>query len=98
MDTNGVITSSTLQQEVLITMVSTSLKWIILDLYAGPALGYRVASSSYDGLSGYDAYGNGVFFGVFAGGKILLQAEHGRFCGGWLQCSSLLKLGIAFKF
>ena len=67
-----------------------------LDLYAGPALGYRIASSSYDGI-GYDAYGSGVFFGAFAGAKYYFKPTLGVFAEVGYNASPL-KVGIAFKF
>ena len=67
-----------------------------LDLYAGPAIGYRIASSSYDGV-GYDAYGSGVFFGAFAGARYYFKPAMGVF-GEVGYNASPLKVGITFKF
>ena len=72
------------------------LKMDKLDLYAGPALGYRIASSSYDGV-GYDAYGSGVFFGAFAGARYYFKPNMGVFAEVGYNASPL-KVGITFKF
>jgi hypothetical protein len=72
------------------------LKMDNLDLYAGPALGFRIASSSYDGV-GYDAYGNGVFFGAFAGARYYFKPNLGVFAEVGYNAAAL-KAGIAFKF
>jgi hypothetical protein len=71
-----------------------------LDLYAGPALGYRVSSfSDPDGWSGSynDGYGSGVFFGVFAGARYYFKPTMGVFAEVGYNASPL-KAGIAFKF
>lgn len=72
------------------------LKLDNLDLYAGPALGYRVASSSYDGI-GHDAYGSGVFVGAFAGARYYFKPNLGVFAEVGYNAAAL-KAGIAFKF
>lgn len=71
-----------------------------LDLYAGPALGYRISSfSDPDGWSGLynDGYGSGVFFGVFAGARYYFKPNMGVFAEVGYNASPL-KAGIAFKF
>lgn len=71
-----------------------------LDLYAGPALGFRAASySSPSGYSGlYDnAYGSGVFFGAFAGARYYFKPNMGAFAEVGYNASPL-KVGITFKF
>lgn len=76
------------------------LKLDNLDLYAGPALGYRVSSfSDPDGWSGIynDGYGSGVFFGVFAGARYYFKPNMGVFAEVGYNASPL-KAGIAFKF
>lgn len=71
-----------------------------LDLYAGPALGYRISSySTPDGFSGIydDGYGSGVFFGVFAGARYYFKPNMGVFAEVGYNASPL-KAGITFKF
>ncbi|NIJ50883.1 hypothetical protein [Dyadobacter arcticus] len=71
-----------------------------LDLYAGPALGYRVSSfSDPDGYNGIydDGYGSGVFFGAFAGARYYFKPTMGVFAEVGYNASPL-KAGIAFKF
>lgn len=71
-----------------------------LDLYAGPALGYRVSSfSDPDGYNGFydDGYGSGVFFGAFAGARYYFKPTMGVFAEVGYNASPL-KAGIAFKF
>ncbi|WP_254561431.1 hypothetical protein [Dyadobacter diqingensis] len=76
------------------------LKMDNLDLYAGPAIGYRVSSfSDPDGYSGLydDGYGSGVFFGVFAGARYYFKPKMGVFAEVGYNASPF-KAGIAFKF
>ncbi|MHA4737346.1 hypothetical protein [Dyadobacter sp. MSC1_007] len=76
------------------------LKMDNLDLYAGPALGYRASSfSDPDGWSGSynDGYGSGVFFGVFAGARYYFKPNMGVFAEVGHN-AAFLKAGIAFKF
>lgn len=70
-----------------------------LDLYGGPSLGYRIATvSGPDGYAGYeDDYGDGVFFGVFAGAKYYFKPTMAAFAEVGYNASPL-KIGIAFKF
>lgn len=71
-----------------------------LDLYAGPALGYRVSSfSDPDGFSGLynDGYGSGVFFGVFAGARYYFKPNMAAFAEVGYNAAPV-KLGISFKF
>jgi hypothetical protein len=76
------------------------LKMDNLDLYAGPAIGYRVSSfSDPDGFSGSynDGYGSGVFFGVFAGARYYFKPNMGVFAEVGYNAAPV-KAGIAFKF
>lgn len=67
-----------------------------LDLYAGPAIGYRI--SSYSNVFGYSStYGNGVFFGAFAGARYYFKENMGVFAEVGYNASPL-KAGITFKF
>ncbi len=71
-----------------------------LDLYAGPALGFRI--SSYKDPSGWsgvynNSYGNGVFFGAFAGARYYFKENLGVFAEVGYNASPL-KAGITFKF
>jgi|SRR5690554_5006271 len=71
-----------------------------LDLYAGPALGYRI--SSYKDPSGWsgtytNSYGSGVFFGVFAGARYYFNEGLGVFAEVGHNASPL-KAGITLKF
>lgn len=71
-----------------------------LDLYAGPALGYRISSySTPDGYGGVynDGYGSGVFFGAFAGARYYFKPTMGVFAEVGYNASPL-KAGITFKF
>ena len=71
-----------------------------LDLYAGPSLGYRVASyKDPSGFSGnyYNDYDNGVFFGAFAGARYYFKPTVGVFAEVGYNASPL-KAGITFKF
>jgi hypothetical protein len=68
-----------------------------LDLYAGPSLGYRIASFSYDGVGYNGTYGNGVFFGAFAGARYYFKPTMGVFAEVGYNASPL-KAGITFKF
>lgn len=76
------------------------LKMDNLDLYGGPAIGYRAASfKAPDGYGGNytDDYGSGVFFGVFAGARYYFKPNLGVF-GEVGYNASPLKVGVAFKF
>ncbi|WP_149241323.1 porin family protein [Dyadobacter sp. 32] len=68
-----------------------------LDLYAGPSLGFRIANYSYDGIGYNSSYGNGVFFGAFAGAKYYFKPNMAVFAEVGYNASAL-KAGIAFKF
>lgn len=70
-----------------------------LDLYAGPALGFRASSySDNTGYSGYENnYGGGLFFGVFAGVRYYFKPNMGAFAEIGDNAAAL-KLGLAFKF
>ncbi len=68
-----------------------------LDLYAGAALGYRIAKYSYDGLGYSSAYGNGIFGGGFAGARYYFKENLGVFAELGYNASPV-KAGITFKF
>lgn len=76
------------------------LKMDNLDLYAGPSLGYYIASyKAPDGYSGYydNTYGGQVLFGVFAGARYYFKPNMGVFAEVGYNAAPL-KAGIAFKF
>ena len=71
-----------------------------LDLYGGPALGYRITNvKAPDAYTGYydGNYNNGVFFGVFAGAKYYFKPTMAAFAEVGYNAAPL-KVGIAFKF
>jgi hypothetical protein len=74
-----------------------------LDLYAGPVLGYTIASvkepSGY-GSNYVDNYGSGVTVGVFAGARYYFKPTTAVFAevGGGNRSFVPLKLGVTFKF
>ncbi len=76
------------------------LKMDNLDLYGGPSLGYRISKyKDPSGFSGFydNAYGNSVFFGVFAGARYYFKPTMSAFAEvGYNE--SPLKVGISFKF
>ncbi|MBN8688139.1 MAG: hypothetical protein J0M10_14025 [Chitinophagales bacterium] len=70
-----------------------------IDVYAGLALGYRNFSwkNSYSGSSLSDNYGNGLFFGAFAGGKYYFSPAVGAFTELGATGSTNCRVGIAVK-
>lgn len=71
-----------------------------LDLYAGLALGYRIAS--YKDPSGWSgsytsSYGSGVFLGGYGGARYYFKPSLGAFAEVGYNASPL-KAGITFKF
>ena len=71
-----------------------------LDLYAGPALGYRITSyKTPDGYNGTysDSFGGGVFFGAFVGARYYFKPNLGAFAELG-DNTSALKVGVALKF
>ena len=68
-----------------------------LDLYAGVALGYRIASYSGAGSGYVSTYGSGVFPGGFAGARYYFKENMGVFAEVGYNASPL-KAGITFKF
>ncbi|GAA4442659.1 hypothetical protein GCM10023091_29830 [Ravibacter arvi] len=72
-----------------------------LDLYAGPAIGYRISKykdpSGYSGPSYVSSYDNGVFFGAFAGARYYFKENLGVFAEVGYNASPL-KAGITLKF
>jgi hypothetical protein len=68
-----------------------------LDLYAGPAIGYRISKFNYSGVGYSSSYGNGVFFGAFAGARYYFKENLGVFAEVGYNASPL-KAGITLKF
>lgn len=75
------------------------LKTPEFDLYAGAALGFRSfgwRDDSFNGLGG--RYGNGVYLGIFVGGRYYFQNNFGVFGELGAGGSGNARLGVSFRF
>lgn len=69
------------------------------DLYAGVSLGFRNfawSDNAYNGLGG--RYGNGVYAGLFVGGRYYFQNNFGAFGEVGAGGSGNARLGLSFRF
>jgi hypothetical protein len=69
------------------------------DVYGGPTIGYRSFSwsSKYEGVNLGGSYGNGLFVGIFIGGKYYFSEKIGVFAELGAIGSTNARLGVAFK-
>lgn len=69
------------------------------DLYAGLNLGFRNFAWNDNGYNGLgNAYGNGIYAGIFAGGRYYFQNNFGVFGEVGAGGSSNARLGLALRF